>query len=64
MMPTPSGSVIVGEKIDSLEDVKTNQTYIVNPVEGIKFGTTGNIFFLKWPDRPRNSPLISSAIQP
>ncbi|HEV7621258.1 MAG TPA: LexA family transcriptional regulator [Flavisolibacter sp.] len=29
MMPTPSGSVIVGEKIQSLEDVKTNQTYIV-----------------------------------
>ena len=29
MMPTPSGSVIVGERIGSLDDVKTNQTYIV-----------------------------------
>lgn len=29
MMPTPSGSVIVGEKIQSLDDVKSNQTYIV-----------------------------------
>jgi transcriptional regulator with XRE-family HTH domain len=29
MMPTPSGSVIVGERVSSLEDVKSNQTYIV-----------------------------------
>jgi transcriptional regulator with XRE-family HTH domain len=29
MMPTPSGSVIVGEKVSSLDDVKSNQTYIV-----------------------------------
>jgi transcriptional regulator with XRE-family HTH domain len=29
MMPTPSGSVIVGEKVEDLEDVKTNNTYIV-----------------------------------
>jgi transcriptional regulator with XRE-family HTH domain len=29
MMPTPSGSIIVGEKIDSLEDVKNNMAYIV-----------------------------------
>jgi transcriptional regulator with XRE-family HTH domain len=29
MLPTPSGSVIVGEKVDDLEDVKSNQTYIV-----------------------------------
>jgi transcriptional regulator with XRE-family HTH domain len=29
MMPTPSGSVIVGEKVDSLEDVKNNNAYIV-----------------------------------
>lgn len=29
MLPTPSGSVIVGEKIDDLEDVKTSNTYIV-----------------------------------
>jgi len=29
MMPTPTGSVIVGEKIESVEDVKNNMTYIV-----------------------------------
>src|SRR6186713_810870 len=29
MLPTTSGSVIVGEKIDDLEEVKSNQTYIV-----------------------------------
>lgn len=29
MMPTPSGSIIVGERVQDLEDVKTNQTYIV-----------------------------------
>ena len=29
MMPTPSGSVIVGEKIGDLSEVKTNNTYIV-----------------------------------
>src|SRR5215203_4103158 len=29
MLPTPSGSVIVGERIDRLDDVKNNQTYIV-----------------------------------
>ena len=29
MMPTPSGSVIVGERVESLDEVKTNQTYIV-----------------------------------
>ena len=29
MLPTPSGSVIVGEKIEDLEEVKTNNTYIV-----------------------------------
>jgi transcriptional regulator with XRE-family HTH domain len=29
MLPTPSGSVIVGEKIEDMEDVKTNNTYIV-----------------------------------
>ena len=29
MMPTPSGSVIVGEKINDLEEVKSNNTYIV-----------------------------------
>ena len=29
MMPTPSGSVIVGERVQNLDEVKTNQTYIV-----------------------------------
>jgi transcriptional regulator with XRE-family HTH domain len=29
MMPTPSGSVIVCEKVDTLDEVKTNLTYIV-----------------------------------
>jgi hypothetical protein len=29
MLPTPSGSVIVGEKVDNIEDVKSNQTYVV-----------------------------------
>lgn len=29
MMPTPSGSVIVGEKVESLEEVKNSNTYIV-----------------------------------
>ncbi len=29
MMPTPSGSVIVGEKVETLESLKANNTYIV-----------------------------------
>ncbi|MES2850071.1 MAG: S24 family peptidase, partial [Bacteroidota bacterium] len=29
MMPTPSGSIIVGEKVDDKEEVKNNQAYIV-----------------------------------
>ncbi len=29
MMPTPSGSIIVGEKIDDTEDIKNDQAYIV-----------------------------------
>lgn len=29
MMPTPSGSVIVCDKVDNLEEVKTNNTYII-----------------------------------
>jgi phage repressor protein C with HTH and peptisase S24 domain len=29
MLPTPSGSVIVGEKVDDVEEVKSNQTYVV-----------------------------------
>ena len=38
MMPTPSGSVIVGERVQSLEDVKSNQTYIVvSKTDGIVY---------------------------
>ena len=38
MMPTPSGSVIVGEKVESLEDAKTNMAYIVvSRSEGIVY---------------------------
>src|SRR6185437_3858275 len=29
MLPTTSGSVIVGEKVDDIEEIKSNQTYIV-----------------------------------
>ncbi|MEO6490152.1 MAG: XRE family transcriptional regulator [Ferruginibacter sp.] len=29
MLPTPSGSIIVGDKVDSLDDVKNNLAYIV-----------------------------------
>ena len=38
MLPTPSGSVIVGEKVNSLDDVKSNNTYIVvSRQEGIVY---------------------------
>lgn len=38
MMPTPSGSVIVGEKIENLEDVKSNNTYVVvSKTDGIVY---------------------------
>lgn len=38
MLPTPSGSVIVGEKVESLEEVKANNTYIViTKSEGIVY---------------------------
>lgn len=38
MMPTPSGSVIVGERVQSFDDVKSNQTYIVvSKNDGIVF---------------------------
>lgn len=38
MLPTPSGSVIVGEKVDNVEDIKTNNTYIVvSKSEGIVY---------------------------
>ncbi len=29
MLPTPSGSIIVGEKVDNMEDIKSNLAYIV-----------------------------------
>lgn len=38
MLPTPSGSVIVGEKVDALDDVKNSNTYIVvSRSEGIVY---------------------------
>lgn len=38
MMPTPSGSVIVGEKIENLEEVKSNNTYVVvSKTDGIVY---------------------------
>src|ERR1700761_448696 len=38
MLPTTSGSVIVGEKVEDLEEVKSNQTYIVvSRSEGIVY---------------------------
>jgi len=38
MLPTPSGSIIIGEITGSLEDVRSNQTYvIVSRTEGIVY---------------------------
>ena len=38
MLPTPSGSVIVGEKVENLENVKSNTAYIVvSKSEGIVY---------------------------
>lgn len=38
MLPTPSGSIIVGEKVDSIDDVKNNNAYIViSRSEGIVY---------------------------
>jgi hypothetical protein len=38
MLPTPSGSVIVGEKVDDLEGLKNSNTYIlVSRQEGIVY---------------------------
>lgn len=38
MMPTPSGSVIVGEKLENLEEVKSNNTYVVvSKTDGIVY---------------------------
>lgn len=38
MLPAPSGSVIVGEKVESFEDLKNNNTYIViTKKEGIVY---------------------------
>jgi transcriptional regulator with XRE-family HTH domain len=38
MLPTPSGSVIVGEKVENVEDIKANNTYIVvSKNEGIVY---------------------------
>jgi transcriptional regulator with XRE-family HTH domain len=38
MMPTPSGSVIVGEKVETLDEVKNSNTYVVvSRTEGIVY---------------------------
>ena len=38
MMPTPSGSVIVGERVQNIDEVKTNNTYIVvSKTDGIVY---------------------------
>lgn len=38
MMPTPSGSVIVGEKVQSMEEIKSNNTYVVvSKTDGIVY---------------------------
>lgn len=38
MLPTPSGSIIVGERVEKLDDTKNNQTYIlVSKREGIVY---------------------------
>ncbi len=38
MMPTPSGSVVVGEKVENLEELKTSNTYVVvSKTEGIVY---------------------------
>jgi transcriptional regulator with XRE-family HTH domain len=38
MMPTPSGSIIVGEKVENIENVKNNAAYIVvSKSEGIVY---------------------------
>jgi transcriptional regulator with XRE-family HTH domain len=38
MLPTPSGSVVIGEKVEDLDDVKNNQPYVVlSKSEGIVY---------------------------
>jgi transcriptional regulator with XRE-family HTH domain len=38
MLPTPSGSVIIGEKVENLDDVKNNNPYVVlSKSEGIVY---------------------------
>lgn len=38
MMPTPSGSIIVGERVENLDDVKNSHTYIVvSKTDGIVY---------------------------
>lgn len=38
MLPTPSGSIIVGEKVENLDDIKNNAAYIViSKSEGIVY---------------------------
>src|SRR5438046_1594097 len=51
MMHTPSGSVIVGEEVDNVDDVKNNMTYVVvSRNEGIVYKRilNGNRRINKW----------------
>src|SRR5690606_19658096 len=62
MLPTPSGSIIVGERVENLENVKANQTYIlVSRTEGIVYKR-----ILKNPKAKSKLTLVSdnSAYQP
>jgi transcriptional regulator with XRE-family HTH domain len=67
MLPTPSGSVIVGKKLENVDDVKSNNTYIlVSKGEGIvykrimKNNRTKNKFTLI-SDNPQYSPYTVNA---
>jgi transcriptional regulator with XRE-family HTH domain len=67
MMPTPSGSVIVCEKVEGLDDVKTNLTYIVvSKNDGIVYkrilkGNRTKTKFTLVSDNPAYQPYTMSA---
>jgi transcriptional regulator with XRE-family HTH domain len=60
MLPTPSGSIIVGEKVDALDDVKSNFTYIVvSKSEGIVYKRIDKITLIS--DNPSYQPYYISS---
>jgi transcriptional regulator with XRE-family HTH domain len=67
MLPTPSGSVIVGEKVEDVEEIKTNNTYIViSRNEGIVYkrimrGNRAKNKFTLISDNPEYQPYNISA---